>query len=179
MSSYSRKQPVRRSVEPRVAVHHPNLQSVRDGIPPAPDACAAAPSGAVLPAQVPAELLAVVEEFARHMNRHLAEAVRVGGQYANCRGEWQRLVLYALTDSLAYNSLVVGTIAAYLQQHEIDDDLLRRHLQSPSPDRYVTQEALDLLAGLLGSLPANAPEREAVEPTWTSIGRQIAQRAAP
>jgi hypothetical protein len=61
------------------------------------------PSGAALPEDVPAELRAMVDEFTRHMNKHLAEAVQIGRRYAACRGEWQRLVLYALTDALAYN----------------------------------------------------------------------------
>lgn len=47
-----------------------------------------------------------------------------------------------LTEALTYNYLAAGTITAYLQQRGVDKDLLRRHLQSPCPDRYVTQEAL-------------------------------------
>ncbi|MFF1351364.1 hypothetical protein ACFVZJ_36305 [Streptomyces sp. NPDC058322] len=80
-------------------------------------------------------------------------------------------MLYALTDALAYNFLMVGTLAAYLQEQELDTDLLRRHLQSPDPDRYVTQEALDLLAGLMGR-PVNGGEQQ---PTWHFIGRQLAE----
>ncbi|MET8518080.1 hypothetical protein [Streptomyces sp. NPDC005077] len=63
--------------------------------------------------------------------------------------EWRHLVLYALTDALAHNYLLTGTLAAYLQQEGIDDDLIRRYLQSPDPDRCVTQDALDHLAGLM------------------------------
>jgi hypothetical protein len=39
-----------------------------------------------------------------------------------------RLVLYALTDALAYNFQLVGTLAGYLQEQGFDADLLRRHL---------------------------------------------------
>ncbi|MFF3127813.1 hypothetical protein ACFVRD_37220 [Streptomyces sp. NPDC057908] len=80
-------------------------------------------------------------------------------------------MLYALTDALAYNFLLVGTLAGYLQEQGLDADLLRRHLQCPDPDRYVNQEALDLLSGLMGR-PVNEGQRE---PTWHFVGRQIAQ----
>jgi hypothetical protein len=34
--------------------------------------------------------------------------------YATCRGEWRRLVLYALTDALTYNCRAVGSVTACL-----------------------------------------------------------------
>ncbi|MFE5795547.1 hypothetical protein ACFQ8C_23630 [Streptomyces sp. NPDC056503] len=81
-------------------------------------------------------------------------------------------MLYSLTDALAYNVLLVGALAACLQAQGINPDLLRRHLQSPDPDRFVTQEALDLVAGLMGR-----PAMEGrPEPAWHFIGRDIAER---
>ncbi|MFF1511844.1 hypothetical protein [Streptomyces sp. NPDC058326] len=82
------------------------------------------------------------------------------------------MVLYSLTDALAYNFLLVGAVAVYLQEQGIDPDLLRRHLQSPDPDRYVTQEALDLVAGLMGRPAMDGRP----EPTWHFVGRDIAER---
>jgi len=84
--------------------------------------------------------------------------------------KWQRLVLYALTDALAHNHLLVGTLAAHLQRQNLDADLLRRYLQSPDPDRYITGEAVQHLDGLTGAVP-----EEAVEPVRTAVGRRIAR----
>jgi hypothetical protein len=84
--------------------------------------------------------------------------------------QWQRLVLYALTDALAHNHLLVGTLAAHLQRQDLDPDLLRRYLQSPDLDRYITSEAVQHLDGLTGAVPEEAPE-----PVWTDIGRRIAR----
>ncbi|MFD7972768.1 hypothetical protein [Streptomyces clavifer] len=84
--------------------------------------------------------------------------------------EWRRLVLYALTDALAHTHLLVGTIAAYLQREDLDPDLLRRYLQAPNPDRYISREAVQHLDGLTCARP-----EEPVEPTWTQVGRCIAR----
>ncbi len=107
------------------------------------------------------ELLALVTYHCRHINAYLARAQSLGNQHEAWMGEWQRLVLYALTDALAHNHLLVGTIAAYLQHQDLDADLLRRYLQSPHPDRYITGEAVDHLDGLTGAVPERS-----TEPTW-------------
>ncbi|MGW0190652.1 hypothetical protein ACWDV7_33615 [Streptomyces sp. NPDC003362] len=60
-------------------------------------------------------------------------------------------------------------LAAYLQRQDLDADLLRRYLQSPDPDRYITPEAVQHLDGLTDAVP-----EEAAEPAWTCIGRWIA-----
>jgi hypothetical protein len=119
---------------------------------------------------VPPELLALVTYHCRHINAYLARAQSLGTLHHDWMSEWQRLVLYALTDALAHNHLLVGTIAAYLQRQDLDADLLRRYLQSRHPDRYVTREAVDHLDGLTGAVS----ERSA-EPTWVSVGRWIAR----
>ncbi|MFG2569209.1 hypothetical protein ACGFR6_27750 [Streptomyces sp. NPDC048567] len=80
-------------------------------------------------------------------------------------------MLYALTDALTYNYLLVGALAAYLQEEELDAELLCRYLQSPNPDRYINQDALDLLAGLMGRSVAEGQPA----PTWHFIGGQIAK----
>ncbi|MCX4618039.1 hypothetical protein ACFZAB_33725 [Streptomyces albogriseolus] len=72
--------------------------------------------------------------------------------------------------ALAHNHLLVGTLAAHLQRQDLDVDLLRRYLQSPDPDRYITREAVQHLDGLTGAVP-----EEAAEPTWTGVGRRIAR----
>ncbi|MGW0876603.1 hypothetical protein ACWD3Z_39930 [Streptomyces sp. NPDC002740] len=61
-------------------------------------------------------------------------------------------------------------INAYLQRQDLDADLLRRYLQFPDPDRYITREAVEHLDGLTGAVP-----EEAAEPVWTGIGRRIAR----
>lgn len=173
MPEHPRRNPVRRAQEPRAAVDHASLQDIRDQLSPAPEGRAAAPTGTALPGTVPPALLAMVEEHARHVNKYWSRAMQAGRQYHDYQGEWQRLVLYHLTDALAHNFLAVGTIAAYLQQHGTDEDLVRRYLQSPHPDRYVTRHALDHLTGLIGPLPGH----DAPEPTWTFVGREIARQA--
>jgi hypothetical protein len=130
------------------------------------------PSGGLPPEVVPGELIALVQSMTRSGQRHLEEAVHRARRNAGCPGEWNRLVLYSLTDALAYNVLLVGALAAYLQEQDLDPGLLRRHLQSPDPDRYVTQEALDVVAGLFGRpVPAGKPA-----PTWHFVGRGIAEQ---
>lgn len=148
------------------------LQGIRDSLPAAPGARRAAPAAGPADDVVPEQLLALVEDHCRRGSGYLREAVRLGHQQPERMHDWQRLVLYALTDALAHNFLLVGALAAYLQQRGVDDDLLRRYLQSPEPDRYVTQDALDHLAGLLGQpAPAGQPE-----PVWYIVGRQISDR---
>ncbi|MFE6153625.1 hypothetical protein [Streptomyces sp. NPDC057889] len=173
MSTHPRKQPQRRTEQSRVPVPEQAVQALRDALPPAINARTSPPRDANLPETVPPQLLAMVQELSRHAHSHWTRALQVGNQYGEWHKEWQRLVLYALTDGVVYNYLAVGTIAAYLQQVGIDEDLLIRHTQGIQPDRFVTQDALDHLAGLLGP----APKQEAGEPAWTHIGRQIAYRA--
>lgn len=78
--------------------------------------------------------------------------------------------LYALTDALAHNHLLAGTLAAHLQRQDLAPDLLRHSLQSPDPDRYITREPVQHLDGLTGTVP-----EEAAEPVWTGVGRHIAR----
>ncbi|MGA4980117.1 hypothetical protein [Streptomyces cinereoruber] len=78
--------------------------------------------------------------------------------------------MYALTNALAHNHLLVGTLATYLQRQGLDADLLRRYLQSPDPDRYITREAVHHLDGLTGTVP-----EEAAEPVWMAVGWHIAR----
>ncbi|OEJ22027.1 hypothetical protein AR457_39655 [Streptomyces agglomeratus] len=175
MASHARKNAARQQQELSGLNRRAALQDIRNTLPPAPQARNAArlPSSQVDSAVVPAELIALVQDFSRWGRRHLDEAVRAAHRNVDQPGEWHRLVLYGLTDALAYNFLVVGAIAGYLQEQGIDADLLCRHLQSPNPDRYVTQKALDLLAGLMGR-PATEGQPE---PTWHFVGQQIAQHA--
>ncbi|MEU2468593.1 hypothetical protein ABZ580_30855 [Streptomyces sp. NPDC012486] len=119
---------------------------------------------------MPEELLALVKHHSRAITMYLGRAQSVGSLHEGSMTQWRRLVLYALTDALAHNHLLVGTIAAYLQREDLDPDLLRRYLQSPNPDRYVSREAVQHLDGLTG-----ARTKESPEPTWTEVGRHIAR----
>ncbi|MFF8609547.1 hypothetical protein ACF06X_26865 [Streptomyces sp. NPDC015346] len=174
MPSHARKNAARQHKELSGLNRRAALQAIRDTLPPAPRARSAttAPSGGPAPEIVPAELIALVQSLTRSGSEHLDEAVRRARRNAGAPSEWNRLVLYSLTDALAYNVLLVGALAAYLQEQGIDPELLRSHLQSPDPDRYVTQQALDLVAGLLGRTVTEGR----VEPTWHFVGRHIAER---
>ncbi|MFC8247557.1 hypothetical protein [Streptomyces chartreusis] len=177
MASHARKNTARRQQDLTGTNRRAALQDIRNAVPPAPHARSAAriSTGEAHADVVPAELIALVQDFVHWERRHLDDAVSAARQHIESPPNWHRLVLYALTDALAYNFLLVGTLAAYLQEQGLDADLLRRHLQSPDPDRYVNQEALDLLAGLMGRPIAEGPH----EPTWHFIGRQIAECGTP
>lgn len=173
MTSHARKNAARQRQELTGVNRRAALQNVRNALPPAPRARSATrfQHHRAAAEVVPSELIVLVQDFTRWGRHHLDEAVRVAHRHVDSPSEWHRLVLYALTDALSYNFLVVGTLAAYLQERRLDADLLRRHLQSPDPDRYVTQEALDLLAGLMGR-EVNESEQQ---PIWHFIGRQLAE----
>ncbi|MFJ3026000.1 hypothetical protein ACIPH4_34295 [Streptomyces tendae] len=166
-STHPRKRPQRRSEIPHGPQQVTGLQQIRDALPPAPAPCTVEPAPCPVGDGVPPELLALVTHHCRRINAYLARAQHLQGDSMK---QWQRLVLYALTDALAHNHLLVGTLAAYLQRQDLDPDLLRRYLQSPDPDRYITREAVQHLDGLTGAVP-----EEAAEPVWTSVGRRIAR----
>ncbi|WP_369032793.1 hypothetical protein [Streptomyces adonidis] len=170
MTSYPRRRPVRRSETPRGPQQPEGLQQIRDALPPASETRTVPPAPRPAGDGVPDELLALVTHHCRRINAYLARAQSLGTQHQACISEWQRLTLYALTDALAHNQLLVGTIAAYLQRQDLDPDLLRRYLQSPDLDRYITRHAVEHLDGL-----TNATPEECAEPTWTYVGRSIAR----
>ncbi|MGW7260642.1 hypothetical protein [Streptomyces sp. NPDC054834] len=172
MASHARKNAARRQQDLTGTNRRAALQDIRNAVPPAPQARNATriPGGEAHADVVPAELIVLVQDFVHWERRHLDDAVNAARQHIESPANWHRLVLYALTDALAYNFLLVGTLAAYLQEQGLDAEPLRRHLQSPDPDRYINQEALDLLAGLMGRPVAEDQQ----EPTWHFIGRQIA-----
>ncbi|MEU9575181.1 hypothetical protein AB0D62_36095 [Streptomyces massasporeus] len=169
-SPHPRKRPQRRSDVPRGPQQDPGLQQIRDALPPAPAACTVEAAPRPVGDDVPPELLALVTHHCRRINAYLARAQHLQTLHGDSMKQWQRLVLYALTDALAHNHLLVGTLAAYLQRQNLDADLLRRYLQSPDPDRYITVEAVQHLDGLTGAVP-----EEPAEPAWTCIGRWIAR----
>ncbi|AWI27348.1 hypothetical protein [Streptomyces tirandamycinicus] len=174
---YPRRRPQRRSKIPRGPEHTKGLQQVRDVLPPALGARTIPPTPNPVPSRagddaVPPELPALVAHHCRHITTYLARAQSHGHLHHGSMGEWQRLVLYALTDALAQTHLLVGTLAAHLERQGLDPDLLRRYLQSPDPDRYITAHAVEHLDGLTGAVP-----EEPAEPVWTAIGRQIAARS--
>ncbi|GAA2358853.1 hypothetical protein [Streptomyces cuspidosporus] len=172
MSSHARKNQARQYRDQHKVTYTAGLQQIRDCLPPAQGATRAALAPSWTADTVPQELLVAVEQHCHRTSSYCHRAVQVGREYRDCLREWQRLVSYALTDAHAHSQLLIGTIAAFLQQQGVEDDLIRRHLQSPSPDRYITRDALAHLAGLLGRpLPEGT-----VESSWYSIGRAIAQR---
>jgi hypothetical protein len=170
MTTYPRKRPVRRSEMPRGPVQPEGLQEVRDSLLPLHDAQTVEPDPQPRGGEVPDELLALVKHHSRAITMYLGRAQSVGSLHQGSVTEWRRLVLYALTDALAHNHLLVGTIAAYLQREGLDPDLLRRYLQCPNPDRYISREAVQHLNGLTCAHP-----EEPLEPTWTHVGRRIAR----
>lgn len=137
MSHHARKNAARQHQGVSGVNRRAALQAIRDTLPPARGARSATgtPSAGLPPEVVPGELIALVQSMTRSSQRHLEEAVHRARRNAGCPGQWNRLVLYSLTDALAYNVLLVGALAAYLQEQDLDPDLLRRHLQSPDPDR--------------------------------------------
>lgn len=169
-STHPRKRPQRRSEIPRGPQQDTGLQQIRDNLPPAPAPCTVEPAPRPVGEEVPPELLALVSHHCRRINAYLARAQHLQTLHGDHMKQWQRLVLYALTDALAHNHLLVGTLAAYLQRQDLDADLLRRYLQSPDPDRYITCEAVQHLDGLTGAVP-----EEPAEPVWTAVGRHIAR----
>ncbi|MER7666565.1 hypothetical protein [Streptomyces sp. NPDC096193] len=175
MTSHARKNAAREQQELSGRNRRAALQDVRDALQPAPEARrASARAGTdVADHAVPVELLALVLDHSRRSGKYLDKAVGLGRSHGGYPSEWQRLVLYALTDAHAHLQLLIGTLAAALQQHGVDDDRIRRHLQSPDPDRYITQHALDHLAGLTGTPVPDGQE----QPIWHYLGTQVAQRA--
>ncbi|MGW4937323.1 hypothetical protein ACWEQH_30700 [Streptomyces sp. NPDC004166] len=169
-SPHPRRRPQRRSEIPAGPQQAAGLQQIRDAPPPAPAPCTVEPTPRPVGDGVPPELLALVTHHCRRINAYLARAQQLQTLHGDSMRQWQRLVLYALTDVLAHNHLLVGTLAAYLQRQDLDADLLRRYLQSPDPDRYITGEAVQQLDGLTGAVP-----EEEAEPVWTGIGRRIAR----
>ncbi|MEV0928779.1 hypothetical protein AB0I99_27330 [Streptomyces spongiicola] len=122
---YPRRRPQRRSEIPRGPEYTEGLQQVRDVLPPAVGARTTSPTPMPVPMPVPSragddavppERLALVAHHCRHINTYLARAQSRGHLHHGSMGEWQRLVLYALTDALAHTHLPVGTLAAHLQR---------------------------------------------------------------
>lgn len=169
-STHQRKRTQRRSEIPRGPQQDTGLQQIRDTLPPAPAPRTVKPSPRPVGDEVPPELLALVSHHCRRINACLARAQHLQTVHSDSMKQWQRLVLYALTDALAHNHLLVGTLAAYLQRQDLDPDLLRRYLQSPDPDRYITGEAIQHLDGLTGAVAEDSPE-----PVWMAVGRHIAR----
>ncbi|MEU7474099.1 hypothetical protein AB0A94_37350 [Streptomyces sp. NPDC044984] len=82
---------------------------------------------------MPPVLPALVTHHRRRLNAYLARAQHLRTLHGDRMKQWQRLVLYALTDALAHNHLLVGTLAAHLQRQDLDPDLLRHYLRSLRP----------------------------------------------
>jgi hypothetical protein len=170
-SSHPRKRPQRRSDIPHGPQQNTGLQQIRDTLPSAPASRTVEPAPRPVGDEVPPQLLALVTHHCRRINAYLARAQHLQTLHGDHMKQWQRLVLYALTDALAHNHLRVGTLAAYLQRQGLDADLLRRYLQSPpTPTATSTHEAVQHLDGLTGAVP-----EEAAEPVRMAVGRHVAR----
>ncbi|WP_329449541.1 hypothetical protein OG894_00710 [Streptomyces sp. NBC_01724] len=97
-------------------------------MPPPPAPCTVEPAPHPVGDEVSLELLALVNHHCRRINAYLARVQHLQNLHGDGMKQWQRPVLYALTDALAHNHLLVGTLAAYLQRQDLDADLLRRYL---------------------------------------------------
>lgn len=76
--------------------------------------------------------------------------------------------MYALTDALAHNHLLVGTVAAYRPRQDLAADVLRRYQQSPDPDRYITVRPSSTSTGSPAPCPKRRPSRSGPASAGTS-----------
>jgi hypothetical protein len=105
--------------------------------------------------------------------RYLHEALDNSRFFEQDFAEWQRLVLYKLTDGLEHHLLLIGTIARFLQEEGVPLAYLRRYLQvrdDRGVNAFMTPGVSEHLAGLKGS---GQPE-EAGSHIWYLIGKGIA-----
>lgn len=173
MSSHSRRNDAHRYQEAYGGSHAEAMRQVHDQLPPARRATRAQQAPVWDGEAVPPQLLAANADLARWAIRHLNEVAALGDRLPHNLKEWARLVSYAITDAHAYTQIMAGTNAAFFQMHGMDPDTIRRNLQCPDPDRYVTPTAVAHAAGLVGRpLPPGAQST-----TWWSIGRQYAGRS--
>lgn len=117
--TYPRKRSQRRSEIPHGPQQTTGLQQIRDTLPPAPEPRTVEPAPRPAGQEVPPELLALVAHHCRRINAYLARAQHLQTLHGDDMRQWQRLVLYALTDVFAHNYLLVGTLAAYLQRQDL------------------------------------------------------------
>ncbi|MEV0928772.1 hypothetical protein AB0I99_27295 [Streptomyces spongiicola] len=175
MTSHARSNEARRLQSESGVSYAAALRHIRDQSPPAIGATRAAGAPVWDGASVPRPLLTATADHCRRARKHLNEAVLLGGRYQDNLREWRRLALYAITDAHAHTQLLAGTIAAFLQREGVEADLIRRFLQSPDADRYVTADASAHLAGLFGQpLPPGTDFT-----AWYDIGQHMAAQEAP
>ncbi|MEV7691631.1 hypothetical protein [Streptomyces bungoensis] len=105
-SPHPRKRPQRRSDAPRGPQQNTGLQQIRDTLPPAPAPCTVEPAPRPVGEEMPPELLALVTHHCRRISAYLARAQHLQTLHGDSMKQWQRLVLYALTDALAHNHLL-------------------------------------------------------------------------
>ncbi|MFG2424975.1 hypothetical protein ACGFWD_38940 [Streptomyces sp. NPDC048448] len=107
-STHPRKRPQRHRAIPRGPQQDTGLQQIRDTLPPAPAPCTVEPAPRPVGDEVPLELLALVSHHCRRINAYVARALHLHLQtlHGDSMKQWQRLVLYALSDALAHNHLL-------------------------------------------------------------------------
>ncbi|MDQ8707567.1 hypothetical protein RCO28_34615 [Streptomyces sp. LHD-70] len=152
MSHHARKNDARRRQELLDTNRRAALQDLHSSLPPALEARRTAQSQttAAMRTEVPQPLLALTADYGHWAKKNITEALHLNRTHAHDMRQWQRLVLYALTDTCAYTFTLAGAIAAHLQQTGVEECDVRRYLQTPDLNRYVTQPALDLLDGAMG-----------------------------
>ncbi|MEU3736871.1 hypothetical protein AB0E78_07355 [Streptomyces sp. NPDC032198] len=122
---------------------------------------------------VPGELSGLVRFHADAICRYLNDAIHRDRYTGLPFYEWQRMTLYHLTDALEHLNLLIGTIAAYLQDQRVDPQRIRSHLQvrdEKAVRALVTPSALAHLAGLTGK--TTEEDRSGV---WHDVGASIAE----
>ncbi|MFC1428535.1 hypothetical protein ACEZCY_35775 [Streptacidiphilus sp. N1-12] len=93
------------------------------------------------------------------------------------RAEWERIVLYSLSDAARRLNLLLGTLAVDVQARGADSELLQRFLQTEDEAgalAYLTDDAREHHAGLTGG---SAPESTMA--IWHAVGAVISENAAP
>ncbi|MFJ7129111.1 hypothetical protein [Streptomyces sp. NPDC098101] len=132
----------------------------------------APPSGPTADGPVPAELAGLVRFHADSVCRYLNDAIHRARYTSLPFYDWQRMTLCHLTDALEHLHLLIGTIAAYLQEHHVSAARIRSHLQvndEKAVAAFITPSALSHLCGLTGK-PAEGQQSS----VWHSVGVSIA-----
>ncbi|MFF3273127.1 hypothetical protein ACFYWU_19700 [Streptomyces chrestomyceticus] len=121
---------------------------------------------------VPSALSGLVRFHADNICRYLNDAVHRARYTGLPFYEWQRMTLYHLTDALEHLNLLIGTIAAYLQEQRVAPGQIQSHLQvrdDKAVRAFITPSALTHLAGLTGKTVEGRPG------VWHDVGASIAK----
>jgi hypothetical protein len=121
----------------------------------------------------PKGLLNVLRYQVNRTACYLHEALDNSRYYEHDFAEWQRLVLYKLTDGLEHLLLLIGTIAQFLQEEGVPPAALCRYLQvrdDREVSAFMTPKVSEHVAGLRGRDRPEGPGSA----IWYAVGKGIA-----